>query len=468
MEEETINPYRASLELAHAYSLDYLVDVSERSVAPSKTALAALSAFDEPLPLRSQDPTKTLAMLHEFGSPATMATQGSRFFGLVIGGAMPVTVGAQWMAAAWDQNALNDAIAPAPVKLEEVASRWILELLELPTQSSVSFVTGTTMGHLTGLAAARSELLRRQGYDLKARGLRSAPRVRVIVSAEIHVSALKVLSLLGFGNDEVEYIAVDDQGRLVPEALPSLDPYTIVCCQAGNVNSGAFDPFDAICDRAGAAGAWVHVDGAFGLWARASAGRRSLAEGVQRADSWTTDTHKWLNTPWDCGLGICRHPEAVKAVMSTDAAYLKVGGRTNPKDIVPEFGRRARGVEVWAALRSLGREGVQELVDRCCRHATRFSVGLKKLGFEILNDVVLNQVVATLKDPEELTAVVAYAQEAGVCWFGLTNWRGRTAFRISLSSWRTTDDDIERSLAAIADAKRAIFQAQRKELPRRR
>jgi len=454
-----MHEYKASLDLAHACSLSYLEQIAERAVAPSRGAVEGLKAFDEPLPAQQCDPTQTLSLLNASGSPATLATQGSRFFGLVVGGALPVTVGAQWIAATWDQLALSEATSPVAVKLESIAGRWVLDLVDLPRQSSVSFVTGTTMGHLTCLTAARQELLRRKGYDLRACGLRSAPKVRIVVSGEIHVSALKVLSLLGFGDDEIERVPVDNQGRLIASALPTLDDLTIVCCQAGNVNSGAYDPFNEICDKAGKVGAWVHVDGAFGFWVRASSSLRSVAAGMDRADSWTTDTHKWLNTPWDCGLAICRHPNVVKAAMSSQAAaYLEIGGVTNPMDIVPELGRRARGIEVWAALRTLGRQGVEELVERCCAHARAFRDGLKELDFEILNDVVLNQVVVTLPSPQDVSAIIAYVQEAGECWMGPTNWQGRAAFRVSVSSWRTTDEDVTRSLRAIGDAKRAIFQ----------
>ncbi|MFI4974290.1 MAG: pyridoxal phosphate-dependent decarboxylase family protein [Caulobacterales bacterium] len=451
-----MNPYTQVLGAAHVMALDYLDGVCARQVTPTAEALRGLCRFDEALPGAASDPVDTLRLLHAAGSPATMASQGGRYFGLVVGGALPAAVGAEWLATAWDQLAFTDVTSPVAIKLEAVAAGWVLELLGLPPEATVSFVTGTTMGHLTGLAAARAELLRREGYDLPRRGLRDAPPVRIVASAEIHVSALKVLSLLGYGDHEIERVPVDRQGRMIADALPKLDARTIVLAQAGNVNSGSFDPVGAICDAAHAAGAWVHVDGAFGVWAKASPDFDDLTRGLERADSWTTDTHKWLNTPYECGLAICRHPGAVRAVMGAQAAYTSIGGAASPHDIVPEFSRRARGVEVWAALRSLGGDGVRELVERCCRHARRFAVGLQDLGLEVLNEVAINQVVAAAETPQATSALIEAVQRSGECWFGPTHWQGRAALRISVSSWRTTDEDVERSLRAIADARRGL------------
>jgi glutamate/tyrosine decarboxylase-like PLP-dependent enzyme len=442
--------YDEVLACAYEQALGYVNALGERRVAPGQQALDGLAAFDEPFPDLPSGAAETLRLLHTRGSPATLATAGGRFFGLVTGGALPVCVGAGWMANAWDQLALNAITSPIAAKLERVAAGWVLDVLGLPRHASVGFVTGTTMAHFTCLAAARAELMLRSGYDLRAHGHRSAPSLRIIVSEQIHVSALKVLNLLGFGSEELERVATDDQGRLRIDALPPLDERSIVLCQAGNVNSGAFDPIAEICERASAARAWVHVDGAFGLWARATPSLAHQARGIEHADSWTTDTHKWLNTPWDCGLAMCRHPQAVARVMSTQASYLAIGA--DAPTLVPEMGRRARGIEVWAALRTLGRAGLRDLIERCCAHARRFAEGLRALGFTILNDVVLNQVVATLADREQLARITAHVQASGECWFGPTHWRGTDAIRISVSSWRTNEADVRRSLAAIESA----------------
>ena len=451
-----MDDYRDVLDQAQRMGREYLTDINLRRVAPDAAALAGLSAFDQPLPAAPGDPLATLELLNRAGGPATIASSGSRYFGFVTGGILPAAAGAHWLAGAWDQLAFNETSSPAAIKVEAVAGRWILDLLGLPTESTISFVTGSTMAHFTCLAAARSEMLRRQGYDLRAKGLRGAPPLRIIVSGEIHITVYKVLCMLGFGSDEVEVVPADDQGRMRADQLPELDSRCIVICQAGNVNSGAFDPFEAICWKARAAGAWVHVDGAFGLWGRVTPSLDAQTAGVQQADSWTVDSHKWLNTPMDCGLAICRDPEAVRRVMSTDAAYIRTSAALAPKDITPEFGRRARGVEVWASLHSLGRAGVRDLIERCCAHARRFAEGLEAMGFEVLNDVVLNQVVATIGGPGDAGKVMAEVQAGGECWFGPTHWQGRDAIRISVASWRTTEADVERSLAAIEKAVRDV------------
>lgn len=454
--EAIMDEYREVLSAAHEMGQDYLADITGRRVAPDNAALAGLSAFDQPLPVGPGNPVETLELLNRAGGPATIASSGGRYFGFVTGGVLPAAAGANWLAGAWDQLAFNETSSPTSIKLEAVAGRWILELLGLPAGSTVSFVTGSTMAHFTCLAAARAEMLRRQGYDLRAKGLRGAPPLRIIVSGEIHITVHKVLCMLGFGSGEVEVVPADDQGRMRADLLPQLDSRCIVICQAGNVNSGAFDPFEAICWKARAAGAWVHVDGAFGLWGRVTPSLDAQTAGIHQADSWTVDSHKWLNTPMDCGLAVCRDPEAVRRVMSTDAAYIRTGAALAPKDITPEFGRRARGIEVWATLHSLGRAGVRDMIERCCAHARRFAEGLEAMGFEVLNDVVLNQVVATIGGPGEIAQVMADVQASGECWFGPTHWQGRDAVRISVASWRTTEADVDRSLAAIERAVRAV------------
>lgn len=442
-----------ALRLAAGHGESYLRDLEARNVAPSAAALANLQQFREVLPEQASDPGATLDLLARYGGPATTATAAGRFFGLVVGGTLPAALGARVITSAWDQVVFNDGTSAVGVELEKIAAGWLLDLLDLPRDSSVGFVTGTTMGTLVCLAAARHALLAKAGWDLTSKGLNGAPRLQVVATAQMHVTNAKVLSLLGFGAADVTYVECDEQGRMKPDALPELTDRSLVIAQAGNVNSGAIDPIGDICARAGAAGAWVHVDGAFGLWAAASPRTRHLISGYEAADSWVSDGHKWLNTPYDCGFAICRWPQAVHSVMATVAPYLKTGGDAAPKDMVPEFSRSARGVEVWAALRSLGREGVADLVDRCCRLARLFAEELHATGFEILNDVVLNQVVATLPGREaQMPEIATRVRASGEAWFGPTKWRGVDAIRLSVSSWVTTEEDVHRTVAAIRAA----------------
>lgn len=427
----------------------YLRGVGDRPVEPGEAAIAGLAAFDERLPETGTDADAVVRMLDEVGSPATVATAGPRYFGFVIGGALPATVGASILAAAWDQTPGLTIVSPTATRLEEVASGWLLDLLDLPRECSVGFVTGATMANFTALCAARHRLLDRAGWDVEAQGLYGAPPMRVVVGEEFHSSMAKALVLAGLGRDRVERVPTDAQGRMIAESLPSLDDRTLVCTQAGNVNTGAFDPVGEVCARAREAGAWVHVDGAFGLWARASASHKALAAGVELADSWATDCHKWLNVPYDSGLLICRDGAAVRAGMASPAPYLIERSEREPYHYTPEMSRRARGVEVWAALKSLGRSGVAALVGRCCRHAARFAEGLRDAGFEVPHDVVLNQVMVRFGDDATTDRVIRAIQRDGTCWCGGTTWSGRRAMRIAVSSWATTDEDVERSLAAM-------------------
>jgi glutamate/tyrosine decarboxylase-like PLP-dependent enzyme len=433
-------------------AIRYLEGLPDRSVAPEPQALAALQRFDEPLPEHPDDPERVIALLDEAGSPATMATAGPRFFGFVIGGSQPVTVAAQWLATAWDQNAGAYTASPVAAVLEQVAQRWLIELLGLPETTVAGFVTGGTMANMTALAAARHAVLARAGWDVDARGLQGAPPVTVIVGDEVHPSLLKGLGLLGLGRDNVQRVPVDGQGRMRVDALPTISGPTILCTQAGNVNTGAFDPIEELAAQAHEAGAWVHVDGAFGLWAAVAPERAHLVRGVGTADSWATDAHKWLNVPYDSGLAFVRDPEPLRAAMGVTAAYLPDSMMREPAAHAPELSRRARGVEVWAALRALGRSGVADLVERDCRHATAFAAGLSAAGYEILNDVELNQVLVSFGDEETTRRVIASIQDDGTCWAGVTVWQGRTAMRISVSGWSTTPDDVEISLAAMLRA----------------
>jgi len=441
---------RKLLENAAQRALCYLEDLDARGVAPLPDAIARLAQLDRPLPQGPGEPETTLQLLDEICSPATMATAGPRFFGLVIGGSHPVALAANWLAGAWDQNSAYYNISPPAAQLEQIALSWLLDLFDLPRDCGGAFVTGATMANFSALAAARHAVLKRAGWNVEADGLFGAPPITVIVGAEVHPSIIKALGLLGLGRSRTIPVPVDARGRMRAEALPPISGPTIVCAQAGNVNTGAFDPIAEISARAHQAGAWVHVDGAFGLWARADASRAELTDGVDQADSWATDFHKWLNVPHDSGMALVRDAEALRAAMAVTADYLPtVTPFRNPSDYAPELSRRARGVEVWAALHSLGRTGVAALVERTCRHARRFAEGLRAAGYEVLNEVVLNQVLVSFGDAETTTRVIAEIQGEGTCWCGGTVWQGRTAMRISVSSWATTDEDVERSLEAM-------------------
>ena len=445
----------AVLHQAAALAAEYLAGLPTRSVAPTPAALERLRSLDRPLPDGPADPAAVLAELDAVGSPATMATAGGRFFGFVIGGSLPAALAASWLAAAWDQDAGRAVMAPGAAAFEEVALRWLLEALGLPADSAGGFVTGATMANFTALVAARHAVLQRAGWDVEADGLFGAPPIGVVVGDEVHVSVLKALGLLGLGRTRVTRVPTDPFGRMRADRLPPLDDRTIVCLQAGNVNTGACDPVSDICRAAHARGAWVHVDGAFGLWAAAAPARAHLVAGIAEADSWALDAHKWLNVPYDSGVALCRDGAALRAAMATQAAYLTQGVGREPDEYTPELSRRARGVEIWAALATLGRAGLADLVERCCRHATRFAAGLSAAGYEILNDVTLNQVLVRFGDDAATRRVIAALQADGTCWCGGTVWQGRTAMRISVSSWATTEQDVEQSLAAMIRIARA-------------
>ena len=440
------------LESAAERAIRYLESLDDRSVGPLSEAVDRLSELDEPFPDKPTDPESVIALLDEIGSPATVATAGRRYFGFVIGGCLPAALAANWLAGAWDQNAALVVISPIAAALEEIALQWLLDVLALPPECGGSFVTGTTMAHFTALAAARHAVLQKVGWDVESEGLFGAPPVTIVVGAEAHPSLFRALGLLGFGRERVITVPVDGQGRTRPDAIPSLSGPAIVCVQAGNVNTGAFDPAKEICAVARAAGAWVHVDGAFGLWAAAAPGRAHLTSGFADADSWATDAHKWLNVPYDSGLAFVRKPEFLRAAMSFKAAYLPQGSSREPSQHTPELSRRARGIEVWAALRMLGREGVADLIERTCKHAARFAEGFRKAGYRVLNEVVLNQVLVSFGDEETTNRIIDNIRADGTCWCGGTVWQDQPAMRISVCSWATTEADVERSLSAMLRA----------------
>ena len=444
-----MNRHEPLLMEAAARATQYLEQLDTRAVAPTPEALAALQSLDQPLNESPLPDSEVLAEIDRLGSPATMASAGGRYFGFVIGGSHPAALAANMLASAWDQNAGLNITSPAAAKFEDVAEKWLVDLLQLPIGTAVGFVSGATTANLCALATGRHALLAKEGWDVAARGLYGAPPITVLVSDEVHVSIQKSLAMLGLGRDRVQRIPTDGRGRVRIDALPEIEGPTLVCLQAGNVNTGDFDPIGDICDRLEGSGAWVHVDAAFGLWARACPETAELAAGMEKADSWSTDAHKWLNVPYDSGLVFVKTAGLLRSALAGEAAYLVQAEEREPWQYTPELSRRARGVDVWAALRSLGRRGVAGLVQRNCRQARRFAEGLREAGFEILNEVVMNQVLVSFGDSAVTHDVIARIQEEGTCWCAGTVWQGRVAMRISVSSWATTDEDVERSLAAM-------------------
>lgn len=452
--EYDADAYTSLLEVAAARATRYLATIDRRRVSPSPTAVASLAELGGVLAEEGCHPEAVLDLLDRIGSPATMAVMGRRFFGGVIGGSLPVTVAAHWLADAWDQNACLFELSPVAAYLEEVVLGWLISLFRLPRRAGGALVVGTQMAHVTALAAARHALLTRERWDVEHDGLFGAPPITVVVGEEAHATLFKALALLGFGRRRVITVPVDSQGRMQVTALPKLSGLTIICAQLGNVNSGCCDPLDAICELARRSRAWVHVDGAFGLWASTAPARRHLTEGVELADSWATDGHKWLNTPQDCGVAIVRERDTLREAMSISGAYYGESTGRDPMRWGPDSSRRARAIELWAALRYLGRSGIGEQIERTCRLAVRFATGLMQAGHEILNDVVLNQVLVSF-GPDHLTdRVIRAIRDDGVCWCGGTTWHGRKAMRISVSSWATTSEDIDICLEAVDDAYR--------------
>jgi glutamate/tyrosine decarboxylase-like PLP-dependent enzyme len=443
---------RRTAELAAGY----VESLAERPVFPRVDPDELRAALGGPLPEEPVAADQVVEELAASAEPGLVAMGSGRYFGFVIGGALPAALAADWLTTAWDQNAGLYVGGPSASVVEQVTREWLVELLGLPAESSIGFVTGTQVAHVTGLAAARWHVLDAVGWDVGAKGLTGAPPIRVVVGEKVHVTVNRALRLLGLGAPTV--VAADSQGRLVPEALREAlgDGPTIVCAQAGEVNTGAFDPLPEIADLAEQAGAWLHVDGAFGIWAAVSPRLRHLVAGLERADSWTTDAHKWLNVPYDSGIVLCKHPESHRAAMTIAASYLiqdEGAQRVRDQvDWVPEFSRRARGFAVYAALRSLGRRGLQELVERCCDGAARFAQAIAELdGVEVLNEVVLNQVLFRFDSDERTDEVLARVQESGRVWLSGTTWDGRRAIRVSVSNWQTGDEEIDLAVQAFHD-----------------
>jgi len=451
---------RRLLEETASYAADFFEGLPERPVRQTASLEELRANLGGPLPDAPADPRAVISDLARAADPGVIAIPGGRYFGFVIGGAVPAAVAADWLTATWDQNAGLYVGGPAAAVVEEVAGEWLKELLALPRDASFGFVTGCQMAGVTGLAAARHAVLERAGWNVEERGLTGAPPISVVVGQERHTTVDRALRFLGLGSGCIIPVEADDQGRMLPDALRSaladLDGPSIVCAQAGNVNTGSFDPIAQIADVTSAAGSWLHIDGAFGLWAAVSPGLAHLVAGAYRADSWALDSHKWLNVPYDNGVAFCAHPEAHSASMGVRASYLIHADETGPRDQLdwnPEFSRRARGFTVYAAIRSLGRTGIAGIVERCCAHARRFGEALGETpGIEILNDVVLNQVLVRFGSDAHTDAVIEAVQADGTCWLSGTTWHGMRAMRISVSSWATTDEDVERSIVAIRRA----------------
>jgi glutamate/tyrosine decarboxylase-like PLP-dependent enzyme len=446
------NSTRQLLADAAARGADYLEALDTRPVFPREADIARLrDALEGDMPDEPAPDADVLAFLDEFGSPATVASAGGRYFGFVTGGTLPASLAAHILASAWDQNSFSFMSSPASALFGDVSLRWLKGVFGLPPEAIGALVLGATAANFSGLAAARHAVLKRAGWDVEERGLRGAPELSLVVGEEAHGTIFKVLPLLGFGRAHIHRVPVDDQGRLRADRLPRIAGPTIACIQAGNVNSGAFDPAREIVDWARNGNAWVHVDGAFGLWAAASERRRALMDGFAGADSWATDAHKWLNVPYDCGIAFVRDPDALRAAMSISGDYLMLGSK-DAIDLTSDGSRRARGFDVWAALRSLGRQGLAELVDRNCGQAAWLAAELRRAGLEVLNEVVLNQVVVAFGSDTRTKAAIKRLQELGDCWCGGTRWHGREAMRISVSGWATTQRDCDRSLQSILRA----------------
>ena len=431
----------------------YLADLDERPVAPDGAALAGLARFDEPLPQVAGDPAVTLALLDEAGSAATVASAGGRYFGFVTGGCYPVAVAAGWLATAWDQNAALPVMSPVAARLHEVVTAWLADLFGLPAGTAAVFVSGASMANTTALAAARDHQLARVGWDVQADGLFGAPELTVVIGEYAHSTVVRALGLLGLGRNRVRRVLADEQGRMRADFLPGdVTGPVVICAQAGEVNTGAFDPFPAIAVWAGRHQAWMHVDGAFGLWALADPSRAHLTAGLASADSWATDAHKWLNVPYDCGIALVRRPGDLRRSFAAAAGYLPSGTGFEAVNHTPQSSQRARQVEIWAVLRTLGRQGVTDLVTRACRHAQAMAAYLGRAGLEVLNDVVLNQVLVRAATDDQTRALITAVQQDGTCWCGPTVWQHRPAMRISISGWATTAEDIRQSADAIIAA----------------
>ncbi len=443
----------ALLDQAHQYANDYIDHIDQRPVYPDAEALEALNDFEQAMPQEGTDPAEALALLHRSGSPATVAQTGGRYFGFVNGGIHPPALAAKWLADTWDQNAALRVMSPVNAKLEDLCERWLVDLFNLPKDSAAGFVSGTSMSLMCGIAAGRNQILQRQDWDVVSQGLFGAPEVKVVLGEQAHGAVFKALSILGLGKDRVSLAPCDDQGRIIPAELPELDEYTLLILSAGNVNSGSFDPMQELCDRGRTANAWIHVDGAFGLWAAASPTTYPLYQGAELADSWSVDAHKTLNSPYDSGVILCKDRSALINALQATGAYLEFSEHRDGMLYTPEMSRRARAIELWMVLNTMGKKGVAELIDQLCQRAKQFANGLEKVGFRILNEVDFNQVLVACENDRLTEATLSAIQKSGECWCGGSKWRGESVIRISVCSYATTEEDVERSVGGFVEAR---------------
>ena len=440
-------------EQAKSYAYAYMDGIYDRVVFPTECAIESLTVFDEPLPGNPCNAVEILRLLHEYGSPATVAQTGGRYFGFVNGSVYPVALAAKWLSDVWDQNSGLYVMSPIVSHFESICERWLVELFGLPVGTVAGFVSGTSTATMCGIAAGRNKILKNLNWDVVEKGMFGAPKLRIVLGEQAHASVFKDLVLLGFGKEQIEMVPVDDQGRMVVEQLPELDNRTIVIAQAGNVNSAAFDHFDKICHCANKTGAWVHIDGAFGLWSAASGNKRYLTNGIEGADSWSVDAHKTLNAPYDCGIILCKSREALATAMQASGSYIQYSEKRDGMLYTPEMSRRNRAVELWATLKFLGQSGIEQLVDGLCDRALQFAEQLRTKGFHVLNEVVFNQVLVSCDTPEQTRATLENIQKSGECWCGGTIWNGQSVIRISVCSWRTTVADLYRSVDAFVKAR---------------
>jgi glutamate/tyrosine decarboxylase-like PLP-dependent enzyme len=445
---------KASLDLSKKYAYKFLDEVFDRNVFPSEKALKNLKVFDENMPDKTTKSEKIIRLLHEYGSPAAGAQLGGRYFGFVNGGVIPASLAAKWLADVWDQNTAMYVISPIASRLETVVQNWLVELFGLPKSTVAGFVSGTSSATFCGLAAARFRICERLGWDWNEKGMYGAPEIRIVTSRHAHSTVVKAIGLCGFGKERVEWVDVDDQGRIRADLMPKLDEKTIVILQAGNVNSGSFDDFKAICKKANEAKAWVHIDGAFGLWTAACEELSYLTKGIELADSWSVDGHKTLNTPYDCGIVLCKDEDALVSSLHMSGSYIVRSEERDPMMYTPEMSRRARIIELWAAMKYLGKSGIDEMILGMHKRATQFAKQLEEEGFQVKNDVVFNQVLVSAGSDEETLSTLKLLQKDRVCWCGGSEWFGKKVIRISVCNWVTTKKDVKKSVASFVKSRR--------------
>ena len=444
-------------EQARFYAYEYIDGIEKMDVFPSKSSLENMNSFDEDLPEQSVSAKEVIELLHKFGSPATIAQTGGRYFGFVNGGAVPVSLGVKWLSDIWDQCGGLYLTSPINAKLETICENWLKKIFNLHEQTIAGFVSGTSMANLCGLSAARFHLLKKMDWNINENGLNGAPELRIIAHDQVHASVKKTLSMLGYGKKSIELIPSDNQGKLIIAELPKLDNSCLVLLQAGNVNTGSFDNFDRVCDLANEVGAWVHIDGAFGLWAAASKTLSHLTKGMEKASSWAVDGHKTLNTPYDSGVVLCKHPDALISSLQATGEYIIYSDHRDPLLYTPELSKRSRAIELWATMKYLGCKGIDEMVTGFHLRAKQLEKGLKEIGFQIVNDVVFNQVLVASENDEKTKQIIQHIQKSGECWLGGSTWQGKAVIRVSICSWMTTENDIKRTIELFKKMKMTVL-----------